>query len=91
MGDGGSAAEAYERVLELDPLNFTASTELENLYRQRKLGQAGIDRIARPDGSCSTPWRGSAGFTQMAEETTSSSRRSRRRPRWRSGSAFRRG
>ena len=37
VGDGGSAAEAYERVLELDPSNFVASTELETLYRQRKV------------------------------------------------------
>jgi tetratricopeptide (TPR) repeat protein len=37
VGDGGAATEAYERVLELDPSNFVASTELEGLYRQRKL------------------------------------------------------
>ncbi len=37
VGDGGSATEAYERVLELDPSNFVASTELETLYRQRKV------------------------------------------------------
>jgi golgin subfamily B member 1 len=37
VGDGGAAAEAYERVLELDPSSFVASTELEGLYRQRKV------------------------------------------------------
>jgi tetratricopeptide (TPR) repeat protein len=36
IGDGGSAAEVYERVLQLDPGNQTASIELEQLYRQRK-------------------------------------------------------
>ena len=37
VGDGGSAAEAYERVLEIDPSNFVASTSSEELYRQRKV------------------------------------------------------
>ncbi|HVZ74315.1 MAG TPA: tetratricopeptide repeat protein [Polyangia bacterium] len=36
IGDGGSAAEVYERVLQLDPGNATASIELEGLYKQRK-------------------------------------------------------
>jgi len=36
IGDGGSAAEVYERVLALDPSHQTASLELEQLYRQRK-------------------------------------------------------
>ncbi len=36
IGDGGSAAEVYERVLQLDPGNGTASLELEGLYKQRK-------------------------------------------------------
>src|SRR6185436_1213333 len=36
IGDGGSAAEVYERVLQLDPGNMTASVELEGLYKQRK-------------------------------------------------------
>jgi golgin subfamily B member 1 len=36
IGDGGSAAEVYERVLQLDPGNQTASIELEGLYKQRK-------------------------------------------------------
>lgn len=36
IGDGGSAAEVYERVLQLDPGNGTASIELEGLYKQRK-------------------------------------------------------
>jgi tetratricopeptide (TPR) repeat protein len=37
VGDGAAAAEAYERVLELDPSNFPASTSLEEIYRQRSL------------------------------------------------------
>jgi len=37
IGDGGAATEAYERVLEIDPSNFVASTSLEELYRQRKV------------------------------------------------------
>ena len=36
IGDGGSAAGVYERVLQLDAGNQAASTELEQLYRQRK-------------------------------------------------------
>jgi tetratricopeptide (TPR) repeat protein len=36
IGDGGSAAEVYERVLQIDPGHQLASTELEQLYRQRK-------------------------------------------------------
>ena len=36
IGDGGSAAEVYERVLQIDPGHQTASLELEQLYRQRK-------------------------------------------------------
>ena len=36
IGDGGSAAQVYERVLQIDPANATASIELEQLYRQRK-------------------------------------------------------
>jgi tetratricopeptide (TPR) repeat protein len=36
IGDGGSAAEVYERVLQIDPSHQTASIELEQLYRQRK-------------------------------------------------------
>jgi tetratricopeptide (TPR) repeat protein len=36
IGDGGAAADAYERVLAIDPGNMTASVELEGLYRQRK-------------------------------------------------------
>ncbi len=36
IGDGGSAAEVYERVLQLDPGHQTASIELEGLYKQRK-------------------------------------------------------
>ncbi len=37
IGDGGAATEVYERVLEIDPSNFVASTSLEELYRQRNL------------------------------------------------------
>jgi tetratricopeptide (TPR) repeat protein len=36
VGDGGAAAESYERVLELEPSNAAASAALEELYRQRK-------------------------------------------------------
>jgi golgin subfamily B member 1 len=36
IGDGGAAADVYERILGLDPGNLAASTELEQLYRQRK-------------------------------------------------------
>ena len=36
IGDGGSAAEVYERVLHIDAGNLAASLELEQLYRQRK-------------------------------------------------------
>jgi golgin subfamily B member 1 len=36
IGDGGSAAEVYERILQLDAGNAAASAELEQLYRQRK-------------------------------------------------------
>jgi tetratricopeptide (TPR) repeat protein len=36
VGDGGAAAEAYERVMQIDPSNFVASTSLEDLYRQRR-------------------------------------------------------
>jgi tetratricopeptide (TPR) repeat protein len=36
IGDGGSASEVYERILQIDPGNQTASHELEGLYRQRK-------------------------------------------------------
>jgi tetratricopeptide (TPR) repeat protein len=35
IGDGGAAAEVYERVLAVDPSNITASIELETIYRQR--------------------------------------------------------
>jgi tetratricopeptide (TPR) repeat protein len=36
IGDGGSAAQVYERVLQIDASNQSASTEVEQLYRQRK-------------------------------------------------------
>ena len=35
IGDGGSAAEVYERILQLDPSHQAASHELEKLYRPR--------------------------------------------------------
>jgi tetratricopeptide (TPR) repeat protein len=54
VGDGAAAAEAYERVLELDPSNVLASTALEELYRQRKvwprLVELLIARIEYVDG-----------------------------------------
>ena len=37
IGDGGSAAEAYERVLKMDPSHGAASAALEEVYRQRKV------------------------------------------------------
>ncbi len=36
IGDGGSAAGVYERILHLDASHQAASQELEQLYRQRK-------------------------------------------------------
>ncbi|HEY0707486.1 MAG TPA: tetratricopeptide repeat protein, partial [Polyangia bacterium] len=36
IGDGAAAAEVYERILAIDPGNMTASTEVEQIYRQRK-------------------------------------------------------
>jgi golgin subfamily B member 1 len=45
IGDGGSAAEVYERVLQLDPGNQTASLELEQLYRQRKSWMKLVDLL----------------------------------------------
>lgn len=36
IGDGGSAAEVYERILQADASFIPASVELETLYRQRK-------------------------------------------------------
>ena len=36
IGDGGAAAQVYERVLQIDASNQAASQELEQLYRQRK-------------------------------------------------------
>jgi tetratricopeptide (TPR) repeat protein len=54
IGDGGAAAEAYERVLEIDPSNFVASTSLEELYRQRnvwpRLVELLLARIEYVDG-----------------------------------------
>jgi len=37
IGDGGAAAEAYERVLKMDPSHAAASSALEDVYRQRKV------------------------------------------------------
>jgi tetratricopeptide (TPR) repeat protein len=36
IGDTGAAASVYERILQIDPGNATASNEVEQLYRQRK-------------------------------------------------------
>ena len=36
IGDSGSAAEVYERILAIDPGNMVASNEVEQIYRQRK-------------------------------------------------------
>ncbi len=36
IGDGGSAADVYERILQIEPGSLPASVELEQLYRQRK-------------------------------------------------------
>jgi len=45
IGDGGSAAEVYERILQLDPAHQGASLELEQLYRQRKSWMKLIDLL----------------------------------------------
>jgi tetratricopeptide (TPR) repeat protein len=54
IGDGAAAAEAYDRVLELDPSNFVASTSLEEICRQRslwpKLVELLLARIEYVDG-----------------------------------------
>ncbi len=36
IGDGGAAADVFERILQIDPSNLVASAELEQLYRQRQ-------------------------------------------------------
>lgn len=36
IGDGGAAADVFERILQIDPSNHSASVELEQLYRQRQ-------------------------------------------------------
>jgi tetratricopeptide (TPR) repeat protein len=67
IGDGGSAAEVYERVLQVDAGNLTASQELEQLYRQRKSWVKLIDLLlARTDFVPDAAARISL-FTQMAE------------------------
>ena len=45
IGDGGSAAQVYERVLQIDPSHQTASLELEQLYRQRKSWMKLVDLL----------------------------------------------
>jgi tetratricopeptide (TPR) repeat protein len=45
IGDGAAAAEVYERILALDAGNLGASTELEQLYRQRKSWMKLIDLL----------------------------------------------
>jgi tetratricopeptide (TPR) repeat protein len=45
IGDGGSAAQVYERILQLDPSHQGASLELEQLYRQRKSWMKLIDLL----------------------------------------------
>ncbi len=37
IGDGGNAAAAYERVMQIDPSHAAASAALEDVYRQRKV------------------------------------------------------
>src|SRR5260370_19070803 len=67
IGDGGSAAQVYERVLQLDPANMTASQELEQLYRQRKSWVKLIDLLlARTEFVGDAPGRISL-LTQVAE------------------------
>jgi len=67
IGDGGSAAEVYERVLQIDAGNMTASHEVEQLYRQRKSWVKLIDLLlARTDFVPDAPARINL-FTQMAE------------------------
>jgi tetratricopeptide (TPR) repeat protein len=58
IGDGGAAAEVYERVLAVDPSNMTASIELEQLYRQRSNWMKLVELLlARTDFVSDTPER----------------------------------
>jgi tetratricopeptide (TPR) repeat protein len=58
IGDGGAAAEVYERVLAVDPSNMTASVELEQLYRQRSNWMKLVELLlARLDFVSDTPER----------------------------------
>ena len=67
IGDGGSAAEVYERILQIDACNMTASHELEQLYRQRKSWIKLIDLLlARTEFVPDAPARINL-FTQIAE------------------------
>jgi tetratricopeptide (TPR) repeat protein len=67
IGDGGSAAQVYERVLQLDPANLLASQELEQLYRQRKSWVKLIDLLlARTEFVGDAPARITL-LTQVAE------------------------
>jgi tetratricopeptide (TPR) repeat protein len=45
IGDGGSAAGVYERILQIDASNQPASVELEQLYRQRKSWMKLVDLL----------------------------------------------
>ncbi len=50
IGDGGAAAEVYERVLGIDSSSLAASVELETLYRQRQSWMKLVELlIARTD------------------------------------------
>jgi tetratricopeptide (TPR) repeat protein len=67
IGDGGSAAQVYERVLQLDPGNQTASVELEGLYRHRKSWMKLVDLLlARHEFAPDAPSRITL-LTQVAE------------------------
>ncbi len=58
IGDGGSAAQVYERVLQIDPGHQTASIELEQLYRQRKSWMKLVDLLlARTEFAPDAPAR----------------------------------
>ena len=67
IGDGGSAAQVYERVLQIDPGHQTASLELEQLYRQRKSWMKLVDLLlARTEFAPDAPAR-IALLVQVAE------------------------
>ena len=67
IGDGGSAASVYERVLQIDPSHQIASIELEALYRQRKSWVKLVDLLlARTEFAPDAPARISL-LVQVAE------------------------